>query len=205
MKARNPLNNMPIVGDVYYFSITPMEVHRAWDSQKEKIETHSSFSFSAFASSFSSSLPTDNASKQSKPDEIVYNAKYIGTDDNFLMISSFREYFKQNAMTPDDFTLFTLFRTGAGGEGGIGGEGEGTGREENSFRNLWGLLIRRNRNQPRWKLFTKRGLQVLMVLYIIVGFVLIKFVFSPNFAFLIGFILIMFFLFTLLFLVDCEA
>mgnify|MGYP001496484956 CR=1 FL=1 len=147
------------------------------------------------------SYSQQSGNSDNRPTKIVYRAKFVGTDDNFLMISSFREYFKQNSMNPDDFTLFTLYRS----PNDIGGDGTAT--EQNTYRNLWGLLTRRNRqrNQPRWKVFTRRGLQVMMVVYIVVGFVLIKFVFSPNFAFLIGFILIMFFLFTLLFLVDCEA
>lgn len=206
MKARNPLNNMPIVGDVYYFAVTPTEVQRAWernpDSQtctENPASIPSSSIFSNITSSLSSSLSSSSQNSKQQKVEIVYNAKYVGTDDNFLMISSFREYFKKNSINPDDFTLFTLLRNGEGS----GGNADGTGAQ-NSFRNLWGLLARR-RNQPRWKVFTRRGLQVLMVVYIVVGFVLIKFVFSPNFAFLVGFILIMFFLFTLLFLVDCEA
>lgn len=201
MKARNPLNNMPIVGDVYYFAISPVEVQRAWDNPQEGSPGSSSANAAFLPAQPSSSDSQQSGSSDNRPTKIVYRAKFVGTDDNFLMISSFREYFKQNSMNPDDFTLFTLYRS----PNDIGGDGTAT--EQNTYRNLWGLLTRRNRqrNQPRWKVFTRRGLQVMMVVYIVVGFVLIKFVFSPNFAFLIGFILIMFFLFTLLFLVDCEA
>lgn len=207
MKARNPLNNMPIVGDVFYFAITPTKIDEAWKNCDNNIDPP--FDSKKDAEKYSST--------------VIYHADYIGNDDNFLLSSAFREYFKCNAVAPDDCTLFVLNRPNPQ----AGPEPDNGTLEPLSFWNLWGLLTRRRLPVPvteageaaganaeatatprptsNIRRMTKRGLQVFMVLYVVTGFVLIKFVFPSNFAYLIGFIMIMLFMFTLLFLVDCDA
>ena len=92
MKAKNPLNNMPIVGDVLYFSVGQSELEEAWNDRE--------------------------------PDGkiVEYRCKYIRTDDTFLMQPSFREHFKLNAPTSDDYALFSLNSTGTAGGNSSGSD-----------------------------------------------------------------------------------
>lgn len=178
MKARNPLNNMP-VGDVHYYAVT-----------------HADFVVAALERP--SALPSGK-------DGLLFTAKYIGCDDDFLMDASFREYFRRNAQSPDEAALFPINRADLQV---AANEAVRQRRTQLNRRagNLWGLCqppaTSEEPSVMRKVCFI--ALQFLMIAYIITGFVLIKFVFAPNFAFLIGFLLILLFLFTMLFLLDCE-
>lgn len=91
MKSRNPLNNMLIVGDVHYFAVTPEEFDRAWASALPEDAGVSSVSLVPGA-------------------PIAYEAKFFATDDDFLMRTDIREFFRRNSVAPDDYQLFQLHR-----------------------------------------------------------------------------------------------
>ena len=69
-------------------------------------------------------------------------------------------------------------------------------------------VLRSNGRLPtdphRWRRYLQNALPVFLVLYIIVGLALLKWVFPPSFVYLIGFLVIMFALFGLLFVVDDD-
>jgi hypothetical protein len=265
MKARNPLNNMVIVGDVHYFVITPLmarETLQRFSQANESIRTsremhprrHHAKRLSADDISSlvdedltclktskdsglselcsSDSLPTyphtlftqrshstDRSHRRLKSDErqcllgrhtsasmvdflpstplvkkdayhvpIAFDAMFYGTDDDFLMKASVREYFKANSIEENDYVLFTLYPV------------EETTipmppmvREERprSWRNLYGLISRRN-------------LKWFVLLYMILCVLLIKFVVPAEFAYLTGFLLIFFLAFIFVVLIECD-
>ncbi|ORY77525.1 hypothetical protein LY90DRAFT_665300 [Neocallimastix californiae] len=53
-------------------------------------------------------LKNDKEDILSELKEIIFEAPFYATDDDFLMKSSVRAYFKNNALEPDDAVLFTL-------------------------------------------------------------------------------------------------
>ena len=164
------------VGDVNYFAITASEV-----------------------------TATKITSMLKENEKLLYNAKYIGSDDDFLMNPSFREYFRKNAITPEDSSLFSINRSDLQRESS---NVNGANRPViiNSIRNLWGILTPpRNNDDPSvLRKVSYLVVQILLVGYIAAGFALIKYVFAPNFIFIIGFLVILLLLFTILFLLDCE-
>lgn len=42
---------------------------------------------------------------------IIYEASFFGTDEDFLTRAEVRDYFKRNSVGPEDYLLFTLFRS----------------------------------------------------------------------------------------------
>ena len=50
--------------------------------------------------------------KQTQDSTIFFQARYYGTEDDFLMKAAFRSYFKQNALNQDDAKLFHLYPNG---------------------------------------------------------------------------------------------
>lgn len=153
MKVKNPLNNMYIIGQVFYYKITPNEVDKAivnflFNQANEKSKSRKAFSeifrhkhdFSRSHKSQKSKdsfdildqkhIPEDLEGKNSKeiveditkgkipmPEKldgekkIRYSAKYFASDDDFLVKQDVRDYFKRNALEPEDEFLYNLDRT----------------------------------------------------------------------------------------------
>ncbi|KAI3631025.1 hypothetical protein MIR68_010515 [Amoeboaphelidium protococcarum] len=161
MKAKNPMNNLNIVGDVHYFVVKCPQNQQAQSGSMTRVntaadplnasgngianaETASITSSSSMpnlnsetaidgdlkrnSSSASLNLTMDTATTTDKvrsdsQNTLVnadinvqdnaqtqeYTAQFYATDDDFLMRRHIREYFKQNAMSPEDVFLFTLF------------------------------------------------------------------------------------------------
>lgn len=153
MKVKNPLNNMYIIGQVYYYKITPHEADKAivnylYNAKKDKDAPKKAFSaiFRKKMDFFSSerkrkskdSMDITESPKDIKdaqgisPREVIekllkgevqipevadkkrriqYCAKYFASDDDFLIKQETREYFKRNALEPEDDFLYDLDRT----------------------------------------------------------------------------------------------
>ena len=153
MKVKNPLNNMYIIGQVYYYKITPYEADKAivnylYNSKKDKDAPKKAFSaiFRKKLDFFSGNKkrtskdsmdiadspknkddsqgisPKDIVDKlikgeipvpevEDKKRKIQYCAKYFASDDDFLIKQEVREYFKRNALEPEDDFLYDLDRT----------------------------------------------------------------------------------------------
>ncbi|KAF9764695.1 hypothetical protein NGRA_0349 [Nosema granulosis] len=158
MKVRNPLNNMYILGQVYYYKITVDEidkaivdyyfrnssdekrknklkafsaVFRSSSETQKKIPKQDSITKDANDSICSSSSWYVDSPEEKNPKEIiekirkgdiqlgpitedkllVYNAYYFANDDDFLMHTEIREYFRRNTLDKDDDFLFEIDRT----------------------------------------------------------------------------------------------
>lgn len=155
MKVKNPLNNMYIVGQVFYYKLSTSDIDRAivdyyFTTEKEKTKIRHAFSavFSQSQRSFSednrneqrsrdcSDIPASPAHKAEQgektsweiiegikrgmipiPNEmpsdrkIQYSAQFFATDDDFLIKSEIREYFRKNALEENDDFLYEIDRT----------------------------------------------------------------------------------------------
>lgn len=137
MRARNPLNNMLIVGDVHYFEITPMAYTKGLmrgkpsnvpaqekavsddGNMKSALTTghrrsHSDTSLGTKLHRSHSNTSLTMQPVKSKPNlqEVCFEAQFIATDEDFLHRSETRELFFQNSIHADDFTLFPLYLDG---------------------------------------------------------------------------------------------
>ncbi|KAJ3128007.1 hypothetical protein HK098_005343 [Nowakowskiella sp. JEL0407] len=159
MRAKNPLNNMTIIGDVHYYvspSITPQStstfarsgsfeifrkhkrpasadisksikskpakqnnsgIHELEDFKLNRMRNLISYSNELVQHQISPSdwitahaaseiSPQSETSKKSVIE--CYDAKYYASDDDFLINSSVRAYFKENALDSVDAVLFTI-------------------------------------------------------------------------------------------------
>lgn len=137
MKVKNPLNNMFIVGQVFYFKLTTFEVDRAiseyfYDKNNAKNDIQASYSERPAVGSSESEnlkasksvigLTTENKIEELKencsplpqvPDnkKLTYEAHYFASDDDFLVNSEIRDYFRANALDPEDEFLYEIDRT----------------------------------------------------------------------------------------------
>lgn len=154
MKVKNPLNNMYIVGQVFYYKICIEDIDRAiveyyFDLKKENKNLRNAFS--AIFNRSKNNTSQDDQGRRSKdcldikkkesrkekegekrPTEIIesinkgilplptsipqerkieYSAKYFASDDDFLLKSEIRDYFKKNALEADDDFLYEIDRT----------------------------------------------------------------------------------------------
>jgi hypothetical protein len=109
---------MLIVGDVHYLTISPEEFDRAWAQQQQcisPIQKASSISTNSPVSSVvidptSKTSLVSNHNVSGTPKVIVYEASFYATDDDFLMRTEIREFFRRNSVNPDDYQLFQLHR-----------------------------------------------------------------------------------------------
>jgi len=153
MKVRNPLNNMYIIGQVFYYKISSREMDRAIVNYFFNFSEEKSKSRKAFSAIFrkKQDFSENERKKKSKdsmdieeqiqgcgqvedksPGEILesiikgemelpkeinsdrkikYSAKYFASDDDFLLKQDVRDYFKRNALEPEDDFLYELDRT----------------------------------------------------------------------------------------------
>ncbi|ORD98493.1 hypothetical protein A0H76_2406 [Hepatospora eriocheir] len=151
MKVKNPLNNMQIIGQVYYYKVACIEIDSAiadFFGNPRPIETapmKKSFSEVTRSTNTFSNIETTRSIKSKdcldinrvelkggltgteflesvkrgikdykEPDEnrkMIYNARYFATDDDFLLKSGIRDYFRCNAIDPNDDFLYEINRT----------------------------------------------------------------------------------------------
>ncbi|RIA97227.1 hypothetical protein C1645_871478 [Glomus cerebriforme] len=153
---------------------------------------------------------------------ICYKAIFYATDDDFLMHSTIRQFFKSNALDPMDAQLFTIntFPNNNNSttppstrlERMVTNHGTylvdpmviGNAR---SPLNMGNMESSESNNVPtsRWRrvLYNMRmnkGLRWLVLMYMIFGFLLIRFVVSETYAYLMAFLLML-----CLFLVFCVG
>jgi len=150
MKVKNPLNNMYIIGQVFYYKITPSDVDKSivnyvFNQVKDKDKSRKAFS-AIFRHKYESSSRSKvqrakdslDIREQKREDldikgsreimddllsgktqvpenidygkKIKYSAKYFASDDDFLVKQEIRDYFKRNALEPEDEFLYDLDR-----------------------------------------------------------------------------------------------
>lgn len=138
MKVRNPMNNMFIMGQVYYYQIGISALEQGLQEydhpSKESIRgCAKAFSAQPFQSDTSYVATLDKRSKEHElrtisrdlfkpvvlekdrkpesPRKLQVRARYFANDSDFLVKTPVREYFKQNAVNRDDYFIFELERT----------------------------------------------------------------------------------------------
>ena len=154
-------------------------------------------------------LPTDGEPA------ILYEAHPFATDDDFLVRSEVREYFKSNSINHDDYLLFTLYRGSEGvteipvtgftsipmPEGGVT-----TARRVRSWKNCWGLFYPPSPSLStlRTGVISREAFKFILALYII-GCVLSLVFFIPlELSYFIGFGMLALIVFVTVFLVECN-
>ncbi|CAI2169940.1 12427_t:CDS:2 [Funneliformis geosporum] len=148
---------------------------------------------------------------------IHYKATFYATDDDFLMRSTVRQFFKSNALDPVDAQLFTINSPhnvsttinttppSARLERMVTNNGteffDSTSSPSHSRRNSQSNHV----NTSRWwrtihNLRMNKGLKWLVLMYMVFGFLLIRFVVNETYAYLMAFLLML-----CLFLVFCVG
>jgi len=122
--------------------------------------------------------------------EIIFEAKFYATDDDFLMKSNVRAYFKHNALEPDDAVLFTLPSL-------VDNVVMLDGEQHPALLNFNYVLDRQMQNEARVLRKINKSLKWLLLAYLIFAFILIKVWVPTNVVIIIiaiGIFLICFFL-----------
>lgn len=150
---------------------------------------------------------------------ILYEAHHFATDDDFLIRSDVREYFKVNSVNPDDYLLFTLYRSQEGmTEIPITGftsipmssaqaaAASVAAARVKSWRNCWGLFYPPSPSLStlRTGVISREAFKYILALYI-VGCILALVFFIPlELSYFIGFGMFVFIVFVTVFLVECN-
>lgn len=157
-----------------------------------------------------SKLPTDGQPA------ILYEAHPFATDDDFLVRPEVREYFKVNSVNPDDYLLFTLYRSNAGmTEIPVTGftsipipEGEAAQPVARvaSWKNCWGLFYPPSPSLStlRTGIISRAAFKYILAFYIIACILALVFVIPLQLSYFIGFGMFVFMVFVTVFLVECN-
>lgn len=222
MKSKNPLNNMAIVGDVDYFAVTPESVEKSMKELHMKIKkkefketgqkgltrhkrTMSDPSWQCLEKINSKTSLTQScqnsllgSESNAKDVKIIYRAQFIASDDDYLMRTEVREFFKVNSANPDDYLLFTLYAPDEYQNGGVNGvhladpiAQNGRRRQRPKCSNLFGCINTRftpSLTNRFTGLLTSRGLAVFFILYIGIAVTTLKFLVPLSYVYLAGFL-----------------
>ncbi|KNE66233.1 hypothetical protein AMAG_10472 [Allomyces macrogynus ATCC 38327] len=138
------------------------------------------------------------------PTPIIYEAKFFATDDDFLMKSSVRAFFKQHAVEADDAVLFEIPSSTT-----VMLPHDHQGLDPHPA--LDGFHYTVDRGEPMSVVAAVRAflrgnhlLKLILVGYVVVGIVLLKFVVPENLVFLCSFILVFVLCFFLVFFVEID-
>lgn len=203
MKAKNPLNNMTIIGDVHYYRIKSHsssladKFRKVFQTkrlntvyQKKRPSAEDVFDYTTKTKEsilISPGIQTKIISYRNEkhslsvedwinshctsplsPDPRFYEAEYYASDDDFLMKSSVRAYFRAQALEQNDALLFNLQVTA----------------EAPSLHFVNTVTQRRFFHHPYFK--------YVVILYIIVGIALIYLFVPSEFIYLAAFIQVFF-------------
>ncbi|KAG5457925.1 MAG: hypothetical protein BJ554DRAFT_1951 [Olpidium bornovanus] len=129
---------------------------------------------------------------------VFYEFHYYGSDDDFLMKSSVRQYFKQNALEPADAVLFTI------STGTTTTVPAGVDLEEHPALLGFQYAIDgpAGAEMTRFRLCSRWYVKVVVLLYIALAVVLVRFVVSDSYMYLFAFLLVFVLCFLMIFFVD---
>lgn len=172
-------------------------------------------------SSSASLARSDSLNRLPNEDEpaILYEAHPFATDDDFLVSSEVREYFKVNSVNPDDYLLFTLYRNNEGGgmtEIPVTGftsipmpEGSNTAvppRRVKSWKNCWGLFYPPSPSLStlRTGIISREAFKYILVLYLVACILALVFLIPLSLSYFVGFGMFVLIVFVTVFLVECN-
>ena len=149
---------------------------------------------------------------------ILYEAQPFATDDDFLMRSDVREYFKANSVNPDDYLLFTLYRSTT--EIPVSGMGMGfttvpipdgaqmaaPQARVRSWKNCWGLFYPPSPSLStlRTGFISREAFKYILCVYIIACVLSLIFFIPLNLSYFVGFGMFVLIVFVTVFLVECN-
>jgi hypothetical protein len=155
-------------------------------------------------------LPTDGEPA------VLFEAHAFATDDDFLMRSDVREYFKTNSVNADDYLLFTLYRSNGVNnvtEIPVTGftsipvaEVPAVQRRVKSWKNCWGLFYPPSPSisSLRTGVISSTAFKYILGLYI-VGCVAALIFFVPiDLSYFVGLAMFAFILVVTVFFVECN-
>ncbi|KAJ3093815.1 hypothetical protein HDU97_008987 [Phlyctochytrium planicorne] len=121
---------------------------------------------------------TTSPRKSAEAPRLYYTAEFIGTDDDFLMKASVRMYFKEHALEAQNAVLFTI----------MGDTSPAEGEQHPALLNFGYAVSERDGEgeEDIWKVIGNRAIRMLVLVYIVLGFLLVKFV--SKWSFLIVFL-----------------
>ena len=151
---------------------------------------------------------------------MLYEAQVFATDDDFLIRPEVREYFKVNSVNPDDYLLFTLYRSSTAGmteipvtgftsvEMPAGGEAVpgGPTRRVKSWKNCWGLFYPPSPSLStlRTGIISRDAFKYILALYIVLCVLALVFVIPLQLSYFVGFGMFAFIVFFTVFFVECN-
>jgi hypothetical protein len=169
--------------------------------------------------SSSSLARSDSLNKLPEGDEpaILYDAQPFATDEDYLMRSDVREYFKANSVTPEDYLLFTVYRSAEGvTEIPVTGftsipmaENEGSATattRKRTWKNCWGLFYPPSPSLStlRTGFISREAFKYIIMLYII-GCILALIFFIPlELSYFVGFGMFVLIVVVTVFFVECN-
>ncbi|CAH1765033.1 1721_t:CDS:2 [Entrophospora sp. SA101] len=196
-----------------------------YDYNKEQSNNDNSISSSSTDEFTNNNTMTSSMPKDDDPEKnqmIFYEALFYATDDDFLTRSSVRQYFKSNALDYMDAQLFTInavpqspHATNALNSTPPSAQLERIMTDNNNDNNgyLMDPFITNSRrgsasqevtgswwSRPLHGIRMNKGLKWLVLMYMVFGFLLIRFVVSETYAYLMAFLLML-----CLFLVFCVG
>lgn len=132
------------------------------------------------------------------PSPIFYEFHYYATDDDFLMKSSVRQYFKQNALEPADSVLFTI------SSGTTTTLPTGDVEAHPALLGFHYSIEDTDDSNRRDRFCTCKYLKYLLLVYVALGFVLVKYVVAESYAYLAIFLLVFVLCFAMIFCVEIR-
>ncbi|ORZ35023.1 hypothetical protein BCR44DRAFT_1414746 [Catenaria anguillulae PL171] len=159
-----------------------------------------------------SKRPEPAKQRPAKP-PIKYEARFFATDDDFLMKSSVRSFFKQHAVEADDAVLFsipshtTVVLPQHDEHGNLLEPHPALNGFSYSIEGADDEALLGNGIGARLRRFARghHVLKIALVLYIVTGGLLVKFLVPESMTYLVTFLLVFVLCFFLVFFVECDV
>ncbi|CAG8679666.1 22534_t:CDS:2 [Cetraspora pellucida] len=216
MQPQFPITTSSHLNDVTTVSSSTFEIFKIPNSTYKFEHTKYNVPYNFYNQNLDSISPSNsiNLNEKGNLNQVYYyQAIFYAIDDDFLMKSSVRQYFKLNALDPSDTQLFIINTSqNAHATGALNSTPPSTQLERIIANN--GTFIddsttnSRNGSHTggsRWarqlrSIRSNKGLKWLVLMYMVFGFLLIRFVVSEAYAYLMAFLLML-----CLFLVFCVG
>ncbi len=143
---------------------------------------------------------------------VLYDAHAFATDDDFLMRSDVREYFKTNSINSDDYLLFTLYRNNVTEIPVTGftsipvADVPTVQRRVKSWKNCWGFFYPPSPSIStlRTGVISSTAFKYILGLYIVGCVAALIFLIPIDMSYFVGLGMFAFILFFTVFLVECN-
>lgn len=200
-------------------NVAPFANAKDFTSPEQKTDNVVMRSNNSSSASLNRSNSLNSLPKEGEP-AVLYEAHAFATDDDFLMRSDIREYFKSNSVNPDDYLLFTLYRNALNGTNNVT-EIPVTGftsvpvedvttlpgsTRVRSWKNCWGLFYPPSPSIStlRTGVISSSAFKYILGLYIIGCVAALIFLVPLELSYFVGLGMFIFILLVTIFLVECN-